>query len=64
MIREEGFEYFVKDGSPDRLGVTRQGRDVNFAVAVPDRKSCSLLLYRKGSKEVEASIPISAGHCH
>ncbi len=60
MIREEGFEYFVKDGSPDRLGVTRQGRDVNFAVAVPDRKSCSLLLYRKGSKEVEASIPISA----
>ncbi len=56
---EEGFSYYVKDGNPERLGVTKTGRDVNFAVAVPDRKSCSLLLYRKGSSEVEASIPLA-----
>lgn len=60
MRRQEGFEYFVRDGSPEKLGVTRTGRDVNFAVAVPDKKSCSLLLYQKGSMEAEASIPISA----
>ena len=57
---EEGFSYFVKDGYPDKLGVSKRGRDVNFAVAVPDRKSCSLLLYRKGSQEAEASIPIAS----
>lgn len=58
---QEGFAYAVKDGNPARLGVTKDGKQVNFAIAVPDQKSCSLLLYPKGAKEAEISIPISAG---
>ena len=56
---DEGFTYAVKGGNPYCLGVTTDGRQVNFAIAVPDKKSCSLLLYRKGREEAEASIPIS-----
>ena len=55
----EGFTYPVKAGNPDCLGVTVNEKKVNFAVAVPDKKSCSLLLYRKDSGEMEASVPLS-----
>ena len=41
----------IRAGNPACMGVTKTGRDVNFAVAVKDQKSCSLLLYRKGTDE-------------
>lgn len=49
----------VGTGSPARLGVTRNGRDINFAAVVRDGKDCSLLLYEKGSLEVAAEIPFT-----
>jgi len=55
----EAFSYEVKAGNPEPLGVTCDGARVNFAIAVPDRKSLSLLLYRKESESVDVSIPIS-----
>lgn len=39
----------VRPGEPERLGVTRLQRDLNFAAAVPENRDCSLLLYKKGS---------------
>ncbi len=53
------FDYRIMAGRPTRLGVTRAGRDINFAVAVWDGKACSLLLYPKGSSEVCAEIPFT-----
>ena len=37
----------VRPGAPERLGVTRLQRDLNFAAAVPENRDCSLLLYKK-----------------
>ena len=45
------FDYRMEAGDPASLGVTKNGRDINFAVAVQDKKECSLLLYPRGSKE-------------
>lgn len=56
----EGFEYQVKTGAYHRPGITRQGENICFTVAVPDGKRCSLLLYQKGSREVAASIPMGS----
>ncbi|MBC5660094.1 hypothetical protein H8S44_09950 [Anaerosacchariphilus sp. NSJ-68] len=56
----EGFQYQVKIGEYHRPGITRQGEDICFTVAVPDGKRCSLLLYEKGSREVAASIPMGS----
>ena len=39
------FDYRVEAGNPARLGVTRNGKDINFAEVVRDRKDCCLLLY-------------------
>ena len=47
----------VRPGEPERLGVTRLQRDLNFAAAVPENRDCSLLLYKKGS----AKITIKSG---
>lgn len=52
-------DYRIRAGRPDRLGVTKKGKDINFAVAVRDGKSCSLILYRKGSGEIEAELPFT-----
>lgn len=41
----------IVPGTPLPLGVTIQNEKVNFAVAVPEGKKCSLLLYRKGELE-------------
>ena len=48
----------VRPGEPERLGVTRLQRDLNFAAAVPENRDCSLLLYKKGSAKIEQEIPI------
>lgn len=50
------FDYRIRIGNPERLGVTRTGRDINFAVAVKDGKECSLLLYPKGSEEPKEEL--------
>ena len=39
------FEYQVEAGRPERLGVTKEGKDINFAVTVRDGGACSLLTY-------------------
>lgn len=53
------FDYRIEAGNPAYLGVTRTGKDINFAVVVRDRKDCSLLLYRKDTKEIAAKIPFT-----
>ena len=49
----------IRAGNPACMGVTKTGRDVNFAVAVKEQKSCSLLLYRKGRDEPEQELEFS-----
>ena len=56
----EGFQYSVKDGTYHGLGVQKLGDDICFTIAVPDRKRCSLLLYKRGEKEAAASIPMGS----
>jgi len=57
---DEGFQYGVKDGILHSPGVMKVGEDVNFSIAAADGKRCSLLLYKKGTKEVAASIPMGS----
>ena len=54
----EGFQYSVKNGTYHGLGVQKLGDDICFTIAVPDRKRCSLLLYKRGETEVASSIPM------
>ena len=56
----EGFQYGVRSGAYHCPGVEKLGGDICFTVAVPDRKRCSLLLYRKGESEVAASVPMGS----
>lgn len=56
----EGFQYSVKNGTYHGLGVQKLGDDICFTIAVPDRKRCSLLLYKRGETEVAASIPMGS----
>ena len=42
------FDYRIGAGNPAYLGVTRIGKDINFAVVVRDERDCRLLLYKKG----------------
>ncbi|MCI8556255.1 MAG: alpha-amylase [Lachnospiraceae bacterium] len=48
----------MKEGILQGQGVRKLGEDICFTVAVPDKKACSLLLYKKGRKEAEAAIPM------
>lgn len=57
---DKNLEYDVKEGILQGQGVRKLGGDICFTVAVPDKKTCSLLLYKKGKKEVEASIPMES----
>lgn len=52
-------DYRIRAGEPAFLGVTRHGKDINFAVVVRDGKTCSLILYPKGSQEIAAEIPFT-----
>lgn len=52
-------DYRIRAGRTDRLGVTKNGKDINFAVTVQDGRKCSLLLYRKGSADVAAELPFT-----
>ena len=52
-------DYCVEAGSPARLGVTKNGKDLNFAVVVRDGKDCSLLLYEKGSEKTAQKFPFT-----
>lgn len=57
---DEGFQYNVKYGTYHGLGVQKLGDDICFTIAVPDRKRCSLLLYKRGEKDAAASIPMGS----
>ncbi len=50
-------DYRIGAGNPDHLGVTKHGKDINFAVVVQSTEACSLLLYEKGSPKIAAEIP-------
>lgn len=50
------FDYCIKAGKPTHLGVTKIGKDINFAVAVQDQQTCSLILYKKGLDEIAAEL--------
>lgn len=50
------FDYRTEAGIPARLGVTKNGKGINFAVVVQDRKECRLLLYKKGTEEIAAEL--------
>ena len=52
-------KYRISTGKPDNLGVTKCGKDINFAVEVKDDKKCSLLLYKKGDAEPAAELPFT-----
>lgn len=51
--------YRIGAGDPTRLGVTKNGKDINFAVVVRDQEACSLLLYPAGSAEPKAELPFT-----
>ena len=50
----------VVQGSPLPLGVTYKNGRANFAMEVPEGKTCKLLLYRKGEASLLASYAFSA----
>ena len=53
---DKNIQHDIKEGILQGPGVRKLGEDTCFTVAVPDKKTCSLLLYRKGRKEPEAAI--------
>ncbi len=53
------FAYRVSAGNPERMGVTKTGRDSCFTVTVRDGQDASLLLYRKGEAEPSAELPFT-----
>ncbi len=53
---DKNIQHDIKEGILQGPGVRKLGEDTCFTVAVPDKKTCSLLLYRKGKKEPEAAI--------
>lgn len=57
--KKQEFPYSVRKGNAERLGAGKTGKGMNFAVAVPDEKACSLLLYEKGSQEVLHELPFT-----
>ncbi|MBS6397989.1 MAG: alpha-amylase [Clostridiales bacterium] len=50
------FDYRIEAGRPTRLGVTRAGKDINFAAEVRDGRPCSLILYPRGTSEIAAEL--------
>ena len=56
----EGFTYRVEEGKLYRPGVKRTREGICFTAVVPDKKRCSLLLYKKGEDQVAASIPMGS----
>lgn len=55
--KKELFEYKV--GETLHFGVTKVSDGVQFAVSLPDKKQCSLKLYRKGQKRPACCIELS-----
>ena len=46
------------EGKPLPLGVSGEGEKIKFSVAVPEGKSCSLLLYRAGEEKPCLEYPM------
>ncbi len=57
-IPETSFNYAVKTGSYHRPGIQKIGTCTCFTAVVPAGKDCSLLLYKKGSREAKIEIPM------
>ena len=47
---DKNIQHDIKEGILQGPGVRKLGEDTCFTVSVPDKKTCSLLLYRKGRK--------------
>ncbi len=56
----EDRKFSLKRGNPNTLGVTREGEEYNFAVAVPDGREVSLLIYEKGGSEPVQEMALSS----
>ena len=55
--KKELFEYKV--GETLRFGVTKVSDGVQFAISLPDKRHCTLKLYRKGQKRPACCIELS-----
>ncbi len=51
--------FTVDIGFPEPIGASKTDNGVNFAVAVGDGESCSLILYKKGSDKIAEEIPFT-----
>lgn len=56
---ENMLDYRISAGRPENLGVTKYGKDINFAVVVRDGMDCSLILYKKGEQTPLAELPFT-----
>lgn len=52
-------DFKVKIGFPEPMGAKCYDEYVNFAVAVGDGETCSLILYQKGTTKVVAELPFT-----
>ena len=50
----------ILTGDPGQLGTSRKHKGYNFAVSIPDGVPADLLLYKSGSREPAAEIPLPA----
>ena len=55
---ELSFRYPIKTGAYHRPGIEQTGDTICFTTAVPEEQECSLILYKKGSREEEIAIPM------
>ncbi len=53
-------DFKVEIGFPEPMGAKYFDKYVNFAVAVGDGESCSLILYKKGTKQIATEIPFTS----
>jgi len=58
MSRTNNIPFQIKRGNPQHLGVYQTEKGCNFAIAVESDQEASLLLYKSGSMEVTAEIPL------
>jgi len=63
MSRTKNIPFQIKRGNPQHLGVYQTEKGYNFAVAVENDQPASLLLYKSGSTEVIAEIPLPEDEC-
>lgn len=61
MANTKEIKYKIKSGNPLQLGAVKTNDGINFALMVngKEKKSCSVILYEKGTQKVAAEIAFS-----